>query len=94
MENAPEWVRLTDDCMNGNINLIITQKVSNISKDPLELTLCSRLLAAQNPPIGIYFVSEDISTLASYYQSDLKDPFFWPEGMLLDSENPERLIHD
>ena len=76
MENAPEWSRLLDDCLAGRINLIITQKISNISKDIDEITFCSRLLAAHNPPIGIYFVSEDIFTLASYYQEDLKDPEF------------------
>ena len=42
-------------------------------------TLCSRLLAAQDPPIGIYFISEDIFTLASYYREELRDPFFLPE---------------
>ena len=29
MESAPEWCRLLDDCMEGKVDLIITQKVSN-----------------------------------------------------------------
>lgn len=78
MERAPAWKRLLDDCTEGKVDLIITQKVSNVSKRPFELTFCARLLAALDPPIGIYFVSEDIFTLASYYQEDLKDPFFLP----------------
>ena len=78
MENAPAWSQLLDDCMDGKINLIITQKVSNVSKRTAEVTLCARLLAAQKKPIGIYFISEDIFTLASYYRDDLKDPFFLP----------------
>ena len=65
--------------MDGEVNLIITQKVSNVSKKPEEITICSRLLAAQTPPIGIYFISEDIFTLASYYMSDLKDTDFFPD---------------
>lgn len=78
MERAPAWKRLLDDCTEGKVDLIITQKVSNVSKRPFELTFCARLLAALDPPIGIYFVSEDIFTLASYYQEDLRDPFFLP----------------
>lgn len=78
METAPEWSRMLLDAMDGKINLIITQKVSNISRKMPEVTFCSRLLAAQTPPIGIYFVSEDIFTLASYYQEDLKDMDFLP----------------
>lgn len=76
MESAPEWSRLLIDCMDGKVNLIITQKVSNVSKKMQEITLCARILATQNPPVGMYFVSEDIFTLASYYQEDLRDPFF------------------
>ncbi len=78
MESAPEWSRLLEDCMNGKIDLIITQKVSNVSKSPEEISFCSRMLAAQPHPIGIYFISEDIYTLASYYMEDLKDTEFFP----------------
>lgn len=78
MESSPEWCRLLDDAMSRKVDLIITQKVSNVSKKPKEVTFCSRILALLNPPIGIYFISEDIFTLASYYQKDLKDTFFLP----------------
>jgi len=78
METAPAWSQLLDDCFDEKVNLIITQKVSNVSKRTAEVTLCARLLAAQKNPIGIYFISEDIFTLASYYRDDLKDPFFLP----------------
>jgi len=79
MESAPEWSRLLNDCMAGKIDLIITQKVSNIAKRIFDAILCSRLLAAQERPVGIYFISEDLFTLASYYQDDLRDPFFFPD---------------
>ena len=96
MESAKEWSRLLLDCMDGKINLIITQKVGNVSKDMQELAICARLLAAQNPPIGIYFISEDIFTLASYYTRDLKDPEFFPseDWKILpdEEENPKGLI--
>ena len=41
MENAKEWSRLLQDCMDGKIDLIITQKISNVSRDPGEVTFCA-----------------------------------------------------
>lgn len=78
METAPAWSRLLDDCYDGKIDLIITQKISNVARRLYEVTLCARLLAAHEPPIGIYFISEDVYTLASYYLQDLRDPYFLP----------------
>ena len=78
MENAPEWCRLLDDCFNKKVDLIITHKVSNVSREANELTICARLLASQPHPVGMYFIGEDIFTLASYYQQDLHDRAFFP----------------
>lgn len=76
MESAPEWCRLLDDVEDGKIDLILTQKRSNVSKNINEVTFCSRILATKG--IGIYFISEDIYNLASYYQADLHDTQFFP----------------
>ena len=96
MRSAPEWCRLLNDAMAGKVDLIITQKVSNVSRNPEEITFCSRVLATQTPPVGIYFVSEDIYTLASYYQEDLRDPYFMPSGdwHCLPDEADERMLLD
>ena len=97
METAQEWGRLLDDCFEGKVDLIITQKVSNVAKGSFEVTFCSRLLAALDHPVGIYFISEDIYTLASYYQEDLKDPFFLPSPtweLLPDEEEVRGMLHD
>ena len=80
MEYSKEWLRLLDDCLAGKVNLIVTQKVSNVSSDPGEMTLVARLLANQRPPVGIYFISEDIFTLASYFWPDMKDEGFVRSG--------------
>lgn len=77
IESSPELSRLIEDCFAGKVDLIITQKVSNMSRRESEITLLSQILAAQNPPIGIYFISEDIFTTASYY-SDFRDFSFLP----------------
>ena len=80
MENAKEWCRLLQDCMDGKIDLILTQKVSNVSRKPAEVTFCARFLATQPKPIGIYFISEDIYTLASYYLEDMRERSFLPSA--------------
>ena len=96
MENAKEWTRLLQDCFDGKVDLIITQKVSNVSKKQSEITFCARILAAHQ--VGIYFISEDIFTLASYYQEDLKDSFFYPspDWQLLSDDDLEvrGMLHD
>lgn len=97
METAPEWSRLLQDCFDGKVDLIITQKISNVSRDTNEVTLCSRLLASQTPPIGIYFISEDLFTLASYYMNDLHDTEFFPGEdwqILPDDPQEKRMLPD
>lgn len=97
MESAPEWSRLLQDCYDGKVDLILTQKASNISKKLSEITFCARMLASLKQPVGIYFVSEDIYTLASYYQEDLHDPFFFPSKdwvILPDVDQPRGMLHD
>ena len=93
MENAKEWSRLLQDCLDGKIDLIITQKVSNVTRNPNEITLTARVLATQPKPVGIYFVNEDIFTLASYYQMDMREKRFFPSPdwqMLPDDQEEER----
>lgn len=82
MENAKEWCRLLNDCFSGKVDLIITQKVSNVSRKPEDLALISRLLACQEHPVGIYFINEDLFTLASYYQRQMRDSDFLMCGAL------------
>ena len=95
MENAKEWCRLLNDCFCGRVDLIITQKVSNVSKKHYEITILARVLAALNKPVGIYFVSENIFTLASYYQRDMRDKVFFPSEdwqMLPDDKANDQLL--
>ena len=105
MESSKEWCRLLEDCISGRVNLIVTQKAGNISDDPQELTLISRLLATQKPPVAIYFISEDIFTLASYYREEMTDRDMLPEGWqvlpedeldvpLIEENHPPRLSEE
>ena len=56
----------------------------------------SRYLATLPHPVGIHFISEDIFTLASYYQEDMRDIDFFPEGLvsLPDDDSERRMLHD
>lgn len=104
MENSKEWCRLLGDCFSGKVNLIVTQKVRSVSNDPEEMAFIARALATQKTPVGIYFISEDIFTLASYYLRDLQDDGFLPYGvnvlpedeldLPMTYENQERLLLD
>lgn len=93
MESAKEWCRLLNDCFSGKVDLIITQKVSNVSKKHYEISMVARMLAALEKPVGIYFVSENIFTLASYYQHDMRDTAFFPceDWELLPADEAEEL---
>lgn len=46
METAKEWCRLLRDCFSGKVDLIITQKISNVSRKYYEITMLARILAA------------------------------------------------
>lgn len=93
MESAKDWCRLLGDCFSGKVNLIITQKVSNVTRKYQDITLLSRILATQPNPVGIYFISENLFTLASYYRHDLQETSFLPEGLdPLPEEEHERLL--
>ena len=81
MESAAEWCRLLDDCFSGKVNIIITQKVTNVTRDPNEITFLARALATQRPPVGIYFVNENMYTLASYYRQDMQETGFIPPDL-------------
>lgn len=82
MESSPAWRQLLEDCLDGKVDLILTQKISNVSRKFYEINFCARLLARQIPPIGIYFISEDLFTLASYYVNDPADDLLLPGAAL------------
>ena len=52
MEKSSAWTELLSDCDEGKVNLIITQKISNVSRKIHEVSICARMLAARNPPVG------------------------------------------
>ena len=54
-----------------------------------------RFLATLKKRVGVYFVNEDIYTLASYYQEDMREKRFFPTPdwqMLPDDNDDERRV--
>ena len=58
----PELMRLFNDCSKGNVELIITRSISKIYRDVLQCLEFIRKLQNMNPPVGIYFINENINT--------------------------------
>ena len=79
IESAPELCRLLNDCRQGKVDLIITQKISNMSRKAWDLTLILRML--MNIGVGVYFISEDIFTMSTYYRMDRFDEEFLATGL-------------
>ena len=79
IESAPELCRLLNDCRKGKVDLVITQKISNMSRKAWDLTLILRILAGMN--VGVYFINEDVFTMATYYSMDRFDSEFLVPGL-------------
>lgn len=57
MENSKEWCRLLGDCFSGKVNLIVTQKVRNISNDAEEMSFM--IIVLGDVGINYYLDSSD-----------------------------------
>lgn len=54
---------MIEDCKAHKLNLIITKSVSRFARNIVDCISYVRMLAALNPPVGIYFETERIYTL-------------------------------
>ena len=63
LQHRDAFVRMIADCKVGKIDLIVTKSVSRFARNVLDCIGYVRKLAAMNPPIGIFFETENIYTL-------------------------------
>ena len=63
LQHRDAFVRMIEDCKAGKIDLIITKSVSRFARNVLDCIGYARKLKALNPPIGIFFETENIYTL-------------------------------
>jgi DNA invertase Pin-like site-specific DNA recombinase len=61
----PELDRLLDDCRTGKIDLIYTKSVSRVSQNAVQMLAICKELASLNPPVAVYFETENINSLDS-----------------------------
>ena len=57
LKHRDAFNEMIEHCRAGKIDLIITQKVSNVTRKAEDITFVARLLAALPRPVGIYFIS-------------------------------------
>ncbi len=63
VEKRKEFLRMIDDCKNGQIDLIITKSVSRFARNLVDCITYIRLLKNLSPPVGIYFQNDNLNTL-------------------------------
>ena len=63
LQHRDSFIRMIEDCHAGKIDLIVTKSVSRFARNVLDCIGYVRKLAALNPPIGVFFETENIYTL-------------------------------
>ena len=63
LQHRDSFIRMINDCREGKIDLIVTKTVSRFARNILDCIGYVRQLKAANPPIGVFFETENIFTL-------------------------------
>lgn len=73
LKHRDNFLRMIKDCEAGLIDLIITKSVSRFARNIMDSIGYIRKLGALNPPIGVFFETENLNTLNS--QSEMSIAF-------------------
>ncbi len=63
LQHRDNFIRMINDCRAGKIDLIITKSVSRFARNIIDCIGYVRQLKAAEPPIGVFFETENIFTL-------------------------------
>jgi len=63
LQHRDSFVRMIGDCKEGKIDLIVTKSVSRFARNILDCIGYVRELKGMNPPVGVFFETENIYTL-------------------------------
>lgn len=63
LQHRDSFIRMINDCNDGKIDLIVTKSVSRFARNIIDCIGYVRQLKAAEPPIGIFFETENIFTL-------------------------------
>lgn len=62
LQHRDAFIKMIEDCKAGKIDLIVTKSVSRFARNVLDCIGYVRELAAMQPPIGVFFETENIYT--------------------------------
>ncbi|TEB13852.1 hypothetical protein Psfp_03392 [Pelotomaculum sp. FP] len=65
LQHRDAFLRMINDCQNSKIDLIVTKSVSRFARNILDCIGYVRQLAGMQPPVGVFFETENIYTLDS-----------------------------
>ena len=63
LKHRDSFIRMIEDCNRGKIDLIITKSVSRFARNIVDCIGYVRELKAMDPPVGVFFETENIYTL-------------------------------
>lgn len=62
-KNRRDFLRLIEDCKAHKVTLILTKSVTRFARNTVDCISICRELKALNPPVGVFFETENIFTL-------------------------------
>lgn len=63
LQHRDSFIRMIHDCQAGKIDLIVTKSVSRFARNIMDCIGYVRQLKAAEPPVGVFFETENIFTL-------------------------------
>ena len=71
LQHRDSFIQMIADCESGKIDLIVTKSVSRFARNVLDCIGYVRQLKALDPPVGVFFETENIYTLNSNSEMSL-----------------------
>lgn len=65
LQHRDAFIKMIKDCKDGKIDLVVTKTVARFARNILDCIGHVRQLAAMQPPVGVFFETENIYTLNS-----------------------------
>lgn len=65
LKHRDAFNRMIKDCKDGKIDIIVTKSVSRFARNIIDSVQTLRDLASLNPPVGVYFETENLFSLNS-----------------------------
>lgn len=88
--NRMEFDRLISDCNKGLIDLVVVKTISKFSRNVMECIDKVSSFRSMDPPVGIYFVNENIDTR----KPEKLAPFINMYAMMEEAEKRNRSIKE